>query len=188
MIGQTIIPPLSIIVCVDEAGGFGKDGKIPWNIPEDLKHFKNTTAGSVCIMGRKTYEDMYNMVMDRKRNRAKKPDNVKEPTEILPGRECYVITSNDEYVAHGATAVKSIRDAIYCLDEKDRRKVFIIGGEQMYREAFPFTETVYMSIVKDKTFQCDKKFPVAVLTKKFHISKGTQTDKLYHMIYRRNQK
>ena len=52
---------VEIIVAVDEDGGFGKDGKIPWHYSEDLKHFKEVTTGHVCIMGRKTYEDMLEM-------------------------------------------------------------------------------------------------------------------------------
>ena len=42
-------------------GGFGKDGKIPWSIPEDLDHFKEITTGHICVMGRRTYTDMLAM-------------------------------------------------------------------------------------------------------------------------------
>jgi dihydrofolate reductase len=69
---------VNIIVAVDDAGGFGKDGKIPWHFPEDFKRFKEITKDSVCVMGRNTYEDMLEMVKSRK-----KDPNVKIET-ILP--------------------------------------------------------------------------------------------------------
>ena len=97
---KTTISPLSIIVAVDESGGFGKGGKIPWNIPEDMKHFQEVTKGGVCIMGRKTYEDMLAMTTIRKEKEAAKetgsPPTTSELqrtiTEILPGRTSFVVT------------------------------------------------------------------------------------------------
>lgn len=57
----------NIIVAVDCEGGFGKEGKIPWFLPEDFEHFKNMTTGHVCVMGRRTYEEM---LETRKRKRC----------------------------------------------------------------------------------------------------------------------
>jgi dihydrofolate reductase len=185
--------PLSIIVAVDEEGGFGKDGKIPWNIPEDLKHFKEITTGGVCIMGRRTYEDMYNMYMERKRKSTKKKEgeegskelDVKEPTEILPNRECFVVTSNSDFKAHGATVVKSIREAVESLKTDDKREIFVIGGARMFIEALSWTNKIYMTIVKDKTYGCDRKFPVEILNRQYKIIDASQTEKLYFVTYKR---
>ena len=74
--------PMSIIIAVDSDGGFGKDGKIPWNFPEDLKHFQKITKDGICIMGRNTYEDMYNMVIQRRKKKSKKKENSKTVSHI----------------------------------------------------------------------------------------------------------
>ncbi len=172
--------PLSIIVAVDEAGGFGKKGKIPWYFPEDLKHFQKTTKGTVCIMGRKTYVDMLEMVNKR---RDEPLEGTKTP--ILKGRDSYVVTSNKDFNAPGASVVQSIRGAVQSLTEADRREVFVIGGERMYIEALAYTNTIYMSVVKNKTYDCDRFFPIEVVNKKFNLITGTETDDLRFLKYTR---
>jgi len=174
--------PLSIIVAVDQDGGFGKDGKIPWFFPEDLKHFQTTTKGGVCIMGRKTYEDMLEMVNKRRDTPLEGQD-----TPILKGRESYVVTSNKDFNAPGATVVRGIRAAIQSLTAADQREVFVIGGERMYIEALSFTNTIYMSIVKEKTYDCDRFFPIEVINKKFKQIVGTENDDLQFVKYIRKK-
>ena len=169
------IRPLSIIVAVDEYGGFGKDGKIPWNIPEDLKHFQKVTKGGVCIMGRATYQDMYDMVMARK----KKPTKVKK---IIPGRECFVV-SNTVTEVEGATVVTDIMQIFNTLPKDDDREIFIIGGERMFIEALPFTNKVYMTIITG-TYDCDKYFPLKSL-KKFEIVDGKKSEAMCTVVYNR---
>jgi len=137
------VAPLSIIVGVDVQGGFGKEGKIPWNIPEDMKHFQKVTKGGVCIMGRRTYEDMLEMVQ-RKRKKAIK--------DILPGRQSFVVTSDEEFKAEGATVVKNIHEAVQSLDENDKREVFVLGGYRMFIEALTWTTKVYMTFVKGYSY------------------------------------
>jgi len=176
------IPPLTIIVAVDEAGGFGKDGKIPWFFPEDLKHFQTTTTGGVCIMGRHTYTDMFEMIQSKRKDPEGQIDD-----PILKGRESYVVTSNPDYEAHGATAVSGIHQAIQCLEIGDNRPVFILGGWRMFQEALAFTETIYMTVVKGKTYDCDKFFPIDVLNKNFEIKGGTETDDLSFITYKRKK-
>lgn len=170
--------PLSIIVAVDQAGGFGKDGKIPWYFPEDLKHFQKTTKNTVCIMGRKTYEDMLEMV-----NKRRDEPLEGNKTSILKGRECYVVTSNKDFNAPGATVVHSIRAAVQSLTEADKREVFVIGGERMYIEALAFTNTIYMSVVKEKSYDCDRFFPIDVINKKFKQVDGSENDDLLFVKY-----
>ena len=178
MTNKTTVPPLSIIVAVDEDGGFGKDGKIPWDIPEDMKHFKEVTSGGICIMGRKTYEDMLNMVKAKRKSK-------KKLKEILPGRDSFVVTSDADYKAEGATVVRNIRGAIEQLDESDHREIFILGGYRMFIEALSWTTTIYMSIVKNERYQCDKKFPIEVLNNRYKIVDGKETEKLYFVTYKR---
>ncbi len=176
------IPPLSIIVGVDSAAGFGKDGKIPWFFPEDLKYFQRITTPSICIMGRKTYTDMFEMIQSKRKDPEGQIDD-----PILKGRESYVVTSNTDFDAHGATAVAGIHQAVQCLAIGDDRPIFVIGGERMYIEALAFTETIYMTIVKGKTYDCDRFFPIQVLNKKFEIVDGKETDELNFVTYKRKK-
>lgn len=172
--------PISIIVAVDSEGGFGKGGKIPWNIPEDMKHFMSTTKGGVCIMGRKTYEDM----LERTKVRRNKNKTKGKINEILPGRECYVVTSNEGYKAEGATAVTDIRAAIHSLQEEDKREIFILGGWRAFVEALSFATTVHMTVIKGDPYDCDVFFPVDALNR-FKITKGEETDELMFVTYTR---
>jgi len=172
--------PMSIIVAVDEDGGFGKDGNIPWNVPEDMKHFMSVTKGGICIMGRRTYEDMLEM----SKARRKKSKNTSEIQEILPGRECYVVTSKENYNAEGATAVTSIREAVQLLTEDDNREVFILGGFRMFVESLAWVTTIHMTIIKGDTYNCDLFFPVDVLAN-FKIATGEETDQLRFLTYTR---
>lgn len=162
-----LMPPLSIIAAVDECGGFGKDGKIPWHYSEDLKHFHQVTKDSACIMGRKTYEDMYEMVVARKSKgkESKTPVRIKN---ILPGRDNYVVTKQEKL--EGVTTVNNIRKATMLTK---RNKIFVLGGERMFIEALPFVTKIYMTLVKGD-FKCDRFFPVDVLTKHFKITSGEE--------------
>lgn len=174
---------VEIVIAVDEHGGFGKDGKIPWYYPEDLKRFKKITTGHVCVMGRRTYVDMLEM---RKERDAKKKKKV-AIKEILPNRECFVVTSNKDLETPGATKVTSIRDAFNQLSIDDPRKIFIIGGERMYREALSMTTKVHLTMVPG-VHDCDKFFPVEVLTKRFLILGGEVENELKYLTYERVKK
>lgn len=172
--------PVSIIVATDDEGGFGKDGAIPWiNEPfatKDLRHFKSITDGNVCIMGRKTYQDMLKFRLSK----IKKKDKI---TEILPGRESFVVTSEKRLKTPGAKVVKNIREAIHSLPANDSRTVFVIGGERMYIEALPWTSTIYMTVIK-KRYKCDKFFPIKAL-KDFAIKHGEQEGEMQFLTYER---
>lgn len=186
---KTRMPPLSIIVAVDSNGGFGKDGKIPWSISEDMKHFKEVTTGGICIMGRRTYEDMYGMVQERKKAAEETQSTVDTKktlvAALLKDRKSFVITSDTDYKPYGAQAVPTIRAAIETLDELDKREIFIIGGYRMFIEAMPYTQTVYLTIIKDKDYQCDRHFPIQLLNRQYKIVEGKETDELYFLTYKR---
>jgi dihydrofolate reductase len=168
--------PMSMIVAVDLDGGFAKDGKIPWNIPEDLKHFKEVTSGGVCIMGRHTYEDMLEM---------KKQRTGKELVgEILPGRQSFVVSRTPRYSTTGATVVPNIRKAVQSLDGEDEREVFVIGGYRLFIEAFAWVDKVHLTVINDR-FDCDRFFPVKFLSKGFKIVDGETKDNLCFLTYQR---
>lgn len=203
MIFRERMTPMAIVVAVDHDGGFGADGKIPWHYPEDLKYFQKTTSGGICVMGRKTYEDMFKMYVNREGkkktvNKAVKKyltmlSDGKEPPsetlassikEILPGRKSFVVTSNVHFKAPGAIVVPSLRAAVNMLDVKDNRTIFILGGYRMYIEGLTWADKVHMTIVEGR-YNCDRFFPVNVLRKKFRVISGEQVDKLQFVTYQR---
>jgi dihydrofolate reductase len=160
-----LIRPVSIIVAVDEEGGFGKEGEIPWHYPEDLKHFQSTTKNSTCIMGRLTYLNMYDMIVNRKaKGDKKKPVKLKN---ILPNRESIVISRSIKEV-EGARVESLLRKAI---ETASKKKIFIIGGERLYTEALPWTDTIHLTIVKGR-YDCDRHFPIGYVKRNFKIHSG----------------
>lgn len=133
----------TLIAACDFNRVIGNANKIPWNIKEDMKHFKNTTTGNTIIMGRKTWESI-----------GEKP---------LPNRHNIVITRNFikyRLLEHppGVIFVGSLEEAIQnSLPDQER---FIIGGEQIYKEAIEkdFVNRALISLVK-RTFVGDAVLP-----------------------------
>lgn len=120
------MPQLSQIYARSENRVIGADGRIPWRLPNDFKHFKHTTMGCPIIMGRKTYEDH---------------------ASALPGRLNIVITSNPNYpAAAGIEVVTSLDDAIQRAANENER-AFIIGGVGLFEQTFERVQTVYETVV-----------------------------------------
>lgn len=113
---------VSAIVAVSENGVIGCEGRIPWHIPNDLKHFKQITQGGAIIMGRVTWESL--------------------PVRPLPGRQNIVVTRTPGYEAPGANVVSSIENA---LKISTREKIYIIGGAQIYEAAVKYTRRIYLT-------------------------------------------
>jgi len=104
-----------VIVAIAQNDAIGKDNDIPWNIKEDLQHFKDKTNGFPVIMGDKTYDSL--------------PSNSKP----LPGRENIVCTLISDYKAEGATLFHDFNRAIEYVKKKGVEKAFIIGGATIYK-------------------------------------------------------
>ena len=129
---------LSLIAAVAKNGVIGKDNQLLWHLPEDMKHFRETTRGKPVIMGRKTWESL--------------PDKFRP----LPGRLNIVVTRNPNYEAPGATRVHSLRDAIE--QAGNAEEIFVIGGEQLYRESVPLANRLYLTEL-EQAFEGDAFFP-----------------------------
>jgi dihydrofolate reductase len=125
---------VSIVVAISENNAIGKDNKLLWYLPRDLKHFKEITSGHTVIMGRKTY------------------DSVGKP---LPNRRNIIITRQQIEIA-GCEVVNSIDDALALC--KDEAEVFIVGGAEIYKQALSKTDRMYVTIVHE-TFEGDTYFP-----------------------------
>ena len=135
--------PFSIVVAIDRAGGIGREGKLPWNLPADMARFKEITqgeGGNAVIMGRKTW------------------DSIPEKFQPLPGRLNVVLTRRQDWEApEGAAAAGNFEDALRA--GEDATEVFVIGGGAVYEEALrhPNCRTVHMTAIHEE-FGCDTFF------------------------------
>ena len=121
---------ISIIVAYASNYVIGKDGKLPWHIPADLKYFKELTYGSPIIMGRKTF------------------DSIGRP---LPGRHNIIITRNSEYQNDYCAVVfdfqAALKEANDYAKKNGKSEIFIIGGAEVYRQAIDFADKAYITEV-----------------------------------------
>ncbi|MFI5148932.1 MAG: dihydrofolate reductase [Bacteroidia bacterium] len=127
---------ISIIAAISDNNVLGKDNKLIWHLPADLKHFKELTNGHHMIMGRKTWESI-----------GSKP---------LPGRTSIVITRDKNYKAEGCILVHSLEEALE--SAKGQEEVFVIGGAEIYRQAMDKASKLYITRVHHK-FEGDTFFP-----------------------------
>ncbi|HMG09003.1 MAG TPA: dihydrofolate reductase [Mucilaginibacter sp.] len=125
---------VSIIVAIAKNNAIGKDNKLLWYLPNDLKHFKDVTTGHTVIMGRKTY------------------DSVGKP---LPKRRNIIITRQAISI-EGCEVVNSLEAALALCKNED--EVFIVGGAEIYQQAIPLTDRIYLTVI-DQEFDGDSFFP-----------------------------
>ena len=126
---------LILIAAMAQNRVIGKNNKIPWHIPEEMRHFKETTMGHAVIMGRKTFE------------------SIKTP---LPGRLNVVLSRNPDISSPGFRFADSIEKGIdYC---KDQKKIFIIGGQAIFQESIKLVDTILLSVL-DQEYEGDAVFP-----------------------------
>lgn len=119
----------------------GKENKLVWHLPEDLKYFKTLTTGHAVIMGRKTYE------------------SIGKP---LPNRTNIVVTRTATYKAEGCKVVTSLEDALKyarALTNSGASEVFVIGGADIYTQALPLADRLYLTLVDDPGEGADVFFP-----------------------------
>ena len=129
---------LSNIAAVARNGVIGKDNQLLWHLPEDMRHFRETTRGKPVIMGRKTWESL--------------PDAFRP----LPGRNNIVASRNPAYQPARATLASTLNDAI--LKAGGAKEVFVIGGAELYRLALPIADRLYLTEI-DQDFEGDASFP-----------------------------
>jgi dihydrofolate reductase len=116
------MPAISMIVARSRNHVIGRDNQMPWKISADLQFFKRITMGFPVIMGRKTWE------------------SIGRP---LPGRRNIVVSRNQDYQATGGELVGSLDEALKSLSEF--RRVFVIGGEQLFKQAFDKADRLYIT-------------------------------------------
>jgi dihydrofolate reductase len=120
-------------------GAIGKNGTMPWHLPEDLTHFKRTTLGAPVIMGRKTWESL--------------PPRFRP----LPGRTNVVVTRQRDWQAEGTRVAHALDEALQlCGDAPD---AWIIGGAEIYAQALPLASTAVVTEIEAE-FEGDAFAPV----------------------------
>ena len=117
----------AILAAVSENGVIGKDGDLPWRLPDEMKYVKRTTMGHTLLMGRKTYE------------------SIGKP---LPGRTSIVVTRNRAYDPHPEViVVESFAAGVEAARERGETVCFVFGGESLYAEALPTADALYLTRV-----------------------------------------
>jgi dihydrofolate reductase len=111
---------VTVIAAVARGGVIGRDGGIPWRLPEDLARFKQLTTGHAVVMGRRTWDSI--------------PDRFRP----LPERRNVVVTRDATWSAEGAERASSVEDALALLSGEER--VFVIGGGEIYASALPHAD------------------------------------------------
>ena len=128
--------PVVLVLAVAENGVIGRGNALPWDLPDDLQHFKRATMGCPVLMGRKTFESF---------------------PKLLPNRTHVVITRNKDYtVPKGVIVVSSMEDAIAIT--KEDSQPFIIGGGEIYTLGIPYADRIELTRVHDQ-FDADAFFP-----------------------------
>lgn len=127
-------PTISIIAAISENRVIGNNNKLLWHIPEDFARFKKITSNHPVIMGRKTFE------------------SIGKP---LSNRTNIIITHDENYKTEGCLVVHSLEEAI---KKAVGKKIFIIGGGQIYQQAISLADKLYLTVIK-KNFTGDTYFP-----------------------------
>jgi dihydrofolate reductase len=121
---------ISLVVAVAENGVIGKDGRLPWRIPSDLKRFRALTMGKPVIMGRRTFQSL---------------------AKPLDGRDNIVVTRDPDFGSNGVVAVASFEAALTVARERAQARgadeVMVIGGAEIYRAALPLADRIYLTRV-----------------------------------------
>lgn len=126
-----------LIVAVADGGVIGRDNALPWRLPADLRRFKRLTLGHHLILGRKTFE------------------SIGRP---LPGRTTVVVTRQRSYAPQGVRVARSVEEALEIARRAGEEEVFVAGGAEIYRQALPAADRVYLTRVHGR-FEGDTFFP-----------------------------
>lgn len=136
-----------MIAAIGNNNELGKDNTLLWNMPADMKHFRETTRGHTVIMGRKTFESL--------------------PNGPLPNRENIVVTRDRDYARPGIAVVHSLEEALrlaaleqgkHFEEKQEETELFIIGGGELYKQGIDRAQKLYITRIDD-TPEADTHFP-----------------------------
>lgn len=154
---------ISIVAAVGRNREIGHGNELLWHIPEDLKRFKAITLGHPVILGRKTFESI-----------------VAYLGKPLPGRTNIVVTRDSSYTYEGVVIAHSLEEAIEKAKTLDPVELFIGGGANLWEQALPQVDRLYMTIIDDEK-EGDAFFPPyeQEFTKKIFEQKGEYNELSY---------
>lgn len=159
---------VSLIAAMARNRVIGDRNTLPWRLPEDLRHFKQTTLGHPVAMGRKTWE------------------SIGRP---LPGRQNIVVTRDAGFQAEGAQVVHSVEQA---LEAAQGEEVFVIGGAQIYEETLGRAHRIYLTEIQQE-FEGDAHFPELSagqwkeVARTSHVAAAPNTFSFDFVVYERRQ-
>ncbi len=164
-----------LIAAVAANNVIGQNGELPWRISEDMKRFKDLTMGHPVIMGRKTYESIF--------ERLRKP---------LPGRRNIVLSTREDYRLDGVEVVGSLEDALALVERNPRlefeeNSIYVIGGASVYAAAMSFASKLEITQI-DKSYIGDVYFPMvdkSLWTEMIRLDKWNDLDKYSFVTYGR---
>lgn len=158
---------INLIVCMDKNGLIGKDNSLPWNLPEDMQYFRETTLKNCIVMGRKTHESI--------------------PKE-LDLRANFILSNNLEYKPKWGVKVNLIQFMQWSRYYKKAHNydTFVIGGAEIYQTFYPLADNLYITYVND-TYEGDTYFPIEIsqINEDFEIESRKIVDKCEFIIMRR---
>ncbi len=134
-------PRVSIVVALGHGRVIGKGNHLLWRIPDDLKRFKALTLGHPVVMGRKTFESIVALL-----------------GTPLPNRTNIVITRDTTWAYEGVVVTHSLEEALEKAKALDQEEIHIGGGADLYRQALPFVDRLYLTLIDD-TKDGDTVFP-----------------------------
>lgn len=121
-----------------ENGVIGLDGKMPWHLLNDLKHFKNVTLNQTVVMGRKTYQDL--------------------PIKPFPERENIILTRQEDYQLDDDVLVMNSKDQVLAYGKQQGKDLYVVGGGQIYELFKDDVDVLYQTVIHE-TIEGDTKFP-----------------------------
>jgi dihydrofolate reductase len=135
---------ISLVVAMSRNRVIGRDNRLPWRMPADMRHFKRLTMDHAVIMGRKTFESL--------------------PVKPLPGRTSIVITRRRDYPTDGAMVASDLNEALAIATDMDRSRhhkgeVFVLGGAEIFALALSAADRIHMTLI-DVDIEGHTHFPV----------------------------
>lgn len=129
---------ISVIAAIGKNNEIGKDNKLIWNIPRDMKFFKETTMGNTVVMGMNTYKSL--------------------PNCTLPGRKMIVITDKPQQDNDKVTFVYSVEEILNKYKDSFDN-IFVIGGASIYNSFIEYSDCMYLTLINAECLDADCYFP-----------------------------
>lgn len=128
---------ISLIVAMDQNRVIGLNNDMPWHLPNDLRHFKDTTTGHTIVMGRKTFDSI---------------------GRVLPNRKHIVLTRSNDSFPEEVMVIRHLDAILDYAKANESEEVFVIGGGELFKQMLPFANKLYLTIIEE-TFEGDVYFP-----------------------------